>query len=178
MLGVGGVGKSCVSVRFTSQHFVEAYDPTIENTFNASTTDSAGRMVVLEIVDTSGSDTFSGMRDFYFRKCQGFCLVYSVNSLTSFNSIKEIHNQIVKVKEDQFVTCLVANKCDLDDDMWEVSTAMAKNTAEENSFDCFCEVSAKTGEGIKPMFLCLVDILVRKFLPKEKPKKESWCKML
>ena len=33
MLGAGGVGKSAITVQFIQNHFVEEYDPTIEDSY-------------------------------------------------------------------------------------------------------------------------------------------------
>ncbi len=32
-MGAGGVGKSALTVQFTQHHFVEEYDPTIEDSY-------------------------------------------------------------------------------------------------------------------------------------------------
>ena len=32
-LGSGGVGKSAITVRYTTNHFVDTYDPTIEDSY-------------------------------------------------------------------------------------------------------------------------------------------------
>ena len=57
------------------------------------------------------------MRDQYYRTGEGFMLIYSITSLTSFEEILTFHNQILRVKDEIYVPCvLCGNKCDLDSD--------------------------------------------------------------
>lgn len=53
ILGPGGVGKSCLTIRYTRNTFVETYDPTIEDAFRHQTVVD-DRVVVMEILDTAG----------------------------------------------------------------------------------------------------------------------------
>lgn len=53
ILGPGGVGKSCLTIRYTRNTFVESYDPTIEDAFRHQTVVD-DRVVVMEILDTAG----------------------------------------------------------------------------------------------------------------------------
>lgn len=53
ILGPGGVGKSCLTIRYTRNTFVESYDPTIEDAFRHQTVVD-DRVVIMEILDTAG----------------------------------------------------------------------------------------------------------------------------
>lgn len=46
-----GTGKSAVTIQFSENHFAEAYNPTIENTFH-KTLKHKGTEYELEIIDT------------------------------------------------------------------------------------------------------------------------------
>lgn len=49
------------------------------------------------------------------RTGEGFLIVYSIDSRSSFEEIQQYHNQILRVKDkDSFPMILVANKCDLE----------------------------------------------------------------
>ncbi|KXS98824.1 hypothetical protein AC578_2053 [Pseudocercospora eumusae] len=61
VLGSGGVGKSCLTMQFVQGVFVERYDPTIEDSYRKHI-DVDGRHVVLEIMDTAGTEQFTAMR--------------------------------------------------------------------------------------------------------------------
>jgi len=58
VLGSGGVGKSCLTAQFVQNIWIESYDPTIEDSYR-KTLEVDGRQVVLEILDTAGTEQFS-----------------------------------------------------------------------------------------------------------------------
>ncbi len=54
------------------------------------------------------------MRDLYMKNGQGFVLVYSISSQSTFNDLLELRDQILRVKDTPDVPMvLVGNKCDL-----------------------------------------------------------------
>lgn len=58
---------------------------------------------------------FKAMRDQYIRSGQGFVIVYSITSRSSFENLNSFHDQILRVKdEDSFPVVILANKCDLE----------------------------------------------------------------
>lgn len=57
----------------------------------------------------------SAMREQYMRTGEGFLLVYSITSRSSFEEINQFHQQILRVKDkDSYPVVVVANKCDLE----------------------------------------------------------------
>jgi GTPase KRas protein len=57
------------------------------------------------------------MREQYMRTGEGFLLVYSITSRTSFEEIATFQQQILRVKDkDYFPVIVVGNKCDLDNE--------------------------------------------------------------
>ena len=57
------------------------------------------------------------MREQYMRTGEGFLLVYSITSRTSFEEIAQFQQQILRVKDkDYFPLIVVGNKCDLEVD--------------------------------------------------------------
>lgn len=55
------------------------------------------------------------MREAYMRHGEGFILVYSITSRDSFDEVKNFHEQILRVKDQDHVPCvLIGNKCDLE----------------------------------------------------------------
>ncbi|EPB68244.1 Ras family protein [Ancylostoma ceylanicum] len=71
--GCGGVGKSALTVQFVQGLFVSSYDATIEDSYRKHFTVD-GEECRLEILDTAGTEQFTGMRDLYVRNGQGFIL--------------------------------------------------------------------------------------------------------
>jgi len=101
-VGDGGVGKSAITIQFTQNHFVQIYDPTIENTYR-KTVEIGDKVVVLDILDTAGQEEYAAMRDQYIRQGMGFILVYSIDSRESFELLEEFHGRIVRVN--YYITC-------------------------------------------------------------------------
>jgi small GTP-binding protein len=109
----GGVGKSALTVQFISGKFVERYDPTVED-FYRKEIEVDGDPAILEILDTAGTEQFASMRDLYIKNGQGFIIVFSLTSRQSFQDIKLIREQILRVKGASRVPIvLAANKSDV-----------------------------------------------------------------
>ncbi len=83
VLGSGGVGKSALTVQFVSGHFIEKYDPTIED-FYRKEIEVDHNPCVLEILDTAGTEQFASMRDLYIKNGQGFIVAYSLTNHQTF----------------------------------------------------------------------------------------------
>ncbi|KAM8873289.1 ras-related protein Rap-2a-like [Synchiropus splendidus] len=154
VLGSGGVGKSALTVQFVTGTFIEKYDPTIED-FYRKEIEVDSSPSVLEILDTAGTEQFASMRDLYIRNGQGFVLVYSLVNQQSFQDIKPMRDQIIRVKRYQQVpVVLVGNKVDLEDER-EVSPSEGQALAED--WGCpFMETSAKSKTMVDELFTEIV----------------------
>lgn len=74
-------------------------------------------VALLDVLDTAGQEEYSAMREQYMRTGEGFLLVYSITSRTSFEEILTFQQQILRVKDkDYFPIIIVGNKCDLDNE--------------------------------------------------------------
>lgn len=98
VLGDGGVGKTALTIQLTLQHFVETYDPTIEDSYRKQVVIDA-QSCMLEVLDTAGQEEYTALRDQWIRDGEGFVLVYSISSRSSFSRILRFHKQIQRVKE-------------------------------------------------------------------------------
>lgn len=158
VLGDGGVGKSCVTIQFTQNHFVREYDPTIENSYRKQV-NLGEETMMLDILDTAGQEEYSVMRDQYINSGQGFLLVYSVTTRRTFETVAELREKILQVKEkSNFPMVLVGNKCDLEKER-QVSTEDGKEQAAKWNIPFF-ETSAKTRINIEECFMALVELVV------------------
>ena len=54
---------------------------------------------MLEVLDTAGQEEYTALRDQWIRDGEGFILVYSITSRSSFTRIRKFHSQIQRVKE-------------------------------------------------------------------------------
>lgn len=169
VLGSGGVGKSALTVKFVTGQFVEKYDPTIED-FYRKEIDVDNSPSILEILDTAGTEQFASMRDLYIKNGQGFLLIYSLLNRQTFNDLKAIKDQILRVKNmDTVPMILVGNKSDMFDER-EVSAHEAKLLAEEWGCPHF-ETSAKTSSNVDEMF----SEIVRQMKTRQKESGSGGC---
>eukprot|EP00123_Amoebidium_parasiticum_P019614 comp27851_c0_seq1/m.47180 comp27851_c0_seq1/g.47180 ORF comp27851_c0_seq1/g.47180 comp27851_c0_seq1/m.47180 type:complete len:197 (-) comp27851_c0_seq1:77-667(-) len=184
VVGSGGVGKSCVTLRLLKNKFAEYYDPTIEEGYRkVMEVDSV--TYNLEIVDTAGQEEFASFRDCSLDYGDGFLLVYSILSSSSWDELKDLHTKILRIKDKDNCPCVViGNKKDLDD----------KRTVSQEEAAAFCkqincpylETSAKTGENVYQSFEQVVREVVKQLPPEEshvntdlsKKKKKSKCTIL
>ncbi|CAK4034869.1 RAS small monomeric GTPase [Lecanosticta acicola] len=169
VLGSGGVGKSCLTMQFVQGVFVERYDPTIEDSYRKHL-DVDGRHVVLEIMDTAGTEQFTAMRDMYMRLGQGFLLVFSITSASSLRELIELRDQIVRTKGDQtFPMVLVGNKSDLEEER-AVSRAKAFQLSQSWGNIPYYETSARRATNINEVFTDVCRQIIRKELAKARPE--------
>ncbi|PHH68731.1 hypothetical protein CDD80_7282 [Ophiocordyceps camponoti-rufipedis] len=155
VVGGGGVGKSCLTIQLIQSHFVDEYDPTIEDSYRKQCLID-DEVALLDVLDTAGQEEYSAMREQYMRTGEGFLLVYSISSRQSFDEITTFQQQILRVKDkDYFPMVVVGNKCDLDERerevTWQEGDALAK------SFGCkFIETSAKSRINVDKAFYDIV----------------------
>ncbi|KAK7484764.1 hypothetical protein BaRGS_00023938 [Batillaria attramentaria] len=111
ILGMPGVGKSALVVRFLTNRFIWEYDPTLESTYKHVTTVD-DEQVVMEILDTAGQEE-TIQREGGVRWADGYILVYAINDRSSFDSILSLKHYLDDVKKTNVQCVLVANKVDL-----------------------------------------------------------------
>lgn len=153
VVGAGGVGKSALTIQLIQNHFVDEYDPTIEDSYRKQVVID-GETCLLDILDTAGQEEYSAMRDQYMRTGEGFLLVFAVNNSKSFEDISMYREQIKRVKDaDDVPMVLVGNKCDLQ--TRTVRMSEAREVAKQYGIP-FVETSAKTRMGVDEAFYTLV----------------------
>lgn len=137
---------------------------------------------MLEVLDTAGQEEYIALRDQWIRDGEGFVLVYSISSRSSFSRIQKFHNQIQRVKEAAAAgsptlpgsplaqtmgnlslgpapVMLVGNKCDRVTER-EVSTQEGSALAKQLNCD-FVEASAKSCINVEKAFYDVVRQLRR-----------------
>ncbi|KAH9989002.1 ras protein [Russula vinacea] len=154
VVGGGGVGKSALTIQFIQSHFVDEYDPTIEDSYRKQCVID-DEVALLDVLDTAGQEEYGAMREQYMRTGEGFLLVYSITSRNSFEEISTFHQQILRVKDkDSFPVIVVANKCDLE---FERQVGMNEGRDLAKHFGCrFIETSAKQRINVDEAFSNLV----------------------
>lgn len=160
VIGEGGVGKSALTVQFIQGHFVDEYDPTIEDSYRKELIVD-NESVALDILDTAGQEEYSAMREQYVRSGQGFLLVYSVTSRQSFDAIQSLYQLIMRSKNNDpsFPIVLIGNKADL---ISERQVTSEEGTRLANRLDLpYIETSAKTQLNVEASFRKLTSIVLK-----------------
>ncbi|DAA13500.1 GTPase HRas isoform X1 [Bos indicus] len=153
VVGAGGVGKSALTIQLIQNHFVDEYDPTIEDSYRKQVVID-GETCLLDILDTAGQEEYSAMRDQYMRTGEGFLCVFAINHVKSFEDIHQYREQIKRVKDsDDVPMVLVGNKCDLA--ARTVESRQAQDLARSYGIP-YIETSAKTRQGVEDAFYTLV----------------------
>lgn len=154
VVGGGGVGKSALTIQLIQSHFVDEYDPTIEDSYRKQCTVDS-EQVILDILDTAGQEEYLAMREQYMRTGEGFLLVYAINLRNSLDELQTFYEQIQRVKDlDSVPVLVVGNKSDLEIErqvLYEEGLEFAR------SLGCpFLETSAKQRINVEEAFYGLV----------------------
>lgn len=157
VVGGGGVGKSALTIQLIQSHFVDEYDPTIEDSYRKQC-NIDGEQLMLDILDTAGQEEYSAMREQYMRTGEGFLLVYAINSRNSMEELQVFYEQIQRVKDSENVPVLVVgNKSDLE---IERQVSFEEGQAFAKLINCpFIETSAKQRINVEEAFFSLVRLV-------------------
>lgn len=138
----------------------------------------------MEIIDTAGQEEYSALRDQYMRTGQGFILVYSITDRKSLDELDDFKDQILRVKDAEYVPMVyVGNKCDMEDQR-KVSLSEGKNKAKHQNGDeiKLFETSAKENINVKELFHELAREVKKELDSNGKkdvePKKKKKCSIL
>jgi small GTP-binding protein len=186
VMGTGSVGKSALVVQFTTNTFVEDYDPTVEDSFRKDVVVD-GKTSVLDILDTAGQEEFESLYDRWVRPAHGFLLMYSLTLKATFEEVQVLKDKIVRIKDTMaeangseeavIPMVLVGNKSDLEEDR-EVTHEEGKAIADK--WGCaFFETSAKTKKNVHECTHQLIrEIRTTRPDSTKKQKKKAFCTIL
>ncbi|KAK9712474.1 RAS2 protein [Basidiobolus ranarum] len=154
LLGDGGVGKTALTLQLCSAHFVENYNPTIENVYRKQVVID-DKACILEVLDTAGQQEYSTLREQWIREGEAFLLVYCITERSSFERLEDIRQHITStVGSKTTPMILIGNKCDKTS---ERQVTQQEGLAMARRFGCqFIESSAKTAVNVEKAFFALV----------------------
>jgi small GTP-binding protein len=159
VLGAGGVGKTCLILRFTKDSWDSEYIPTIQDYFEQIVTQD-GVDYKLKLIDTAGQDEMQAITDIGIKDAEACVIVYSVTSPVSFNDAEKYRSKVIQFSgSGQARVVLAGNKCDLPD------RTVTKNAGEElaRKWGCeFFETSAKENLNIRQLFEAVLRTIVPK----------------
>ncbi|KAF2180665.1 protein ras-1, partial [Zopfia rhizophila CBS 207.26] len=154
VMGGGGVDKSSPVIQLIQSHFVDEYDPAIEDSYRKQCVVD-DEVALLDVLDTAGQEEYSAMRDQYIKTGEGFMLVYSITSRQSFEEIFTFQQQILKIKDkDYFPMVVVGNHCTRESER-RVTSQEGQSLVRQ--FGCrFVEADCKTRENVEYAFFELI----------------------
>jgi len=177
LLGVGGVGKSCITLKYIKGCVTEVYDPSIEDAFRHQVI-CDDIPCILEVLDTAGQEEYRCIAQQWVKKKHGFVLAYSLIDNVSFANLQGFYNLIADEYENRQEypdgmppIVLVGNKLDLERHR-EVSVASGQALAEKWNAKFF-ETSAKTSENIDKAFQTLIRMMRTRDKRQQEPRKKK-----
>eukprot|EP00743_Colponemidia_sp_Colp-15_P007104 GILK01007665.1.p1 GENE.GILK01007665.1~~GILK01007665.1.p1 ORF type:complete len:298 (+),score=31.86 GILK01007665.1:3-896(+) len=181
ILGSGAVGKSCVTLRFTRNTFVDDYDATIED-LHSKLTEVDEKLVSLDILDTAGQDDYVALLPQWLRNQDGYIFVYSMTERSTFFHLRFLYDHLMQTTnfESRPPLIVIANKLDLQAER-TVSEEEGRALAQEFLNAVYIETSARTGFNITEAFSQLVREIRKSKEPKttrSKPFLNHFCSVL
>lgn len=157
-LGGAGVGKSALIRRFLHNRFEHKYIRTVEELHVLEYETAGSGKMRLEVLDTSGSYSFPAMRELCIRHSDAFALVYAVDDPGSFEQVKGLREEILRLRGDKGAPItVVGSKADLTETDGRVMLAADIMTEVEGEWDAnFVEASALTGCNTVGVFRALL----------------------
>ena len=175
-LGDIGVGKTSIATQFIFNRFGGEYEPTIEDIYRTQIkVDGLQCFIEIPILGDIGSQEFTAVHTEALRKADGFAIVYSITSLSSFEMIGHYLHQLSRIRllEMNRAVIVIGNKIDLESNR-QVSPEKGRQLATNHGY-CFIESSAKLPKNIPEIF----DALIRQIHNIQKlsspPKKSGKC---
>ena len=163
LLGDTGVGKTSIINRYINNKFDPDNDSTLSSSFSTKEVIKNDVLYRLNLWDTIGQEKYNAITNILIKGSNIVILVYSVDSLSSFENIDFWYNNIKDIlQEDKYVLAIVGNKSDLiNEDESIVSEEEARNFAKgKNAY--FKLISAKDDQdGINSLLDILLEDLLR-----------------
>ncbi|KAF7328605.1 hypothetical protein MSAN_02478300 [Mycena sanguinolenta] len=172
VLGEGGVGKTELSIAFALNTFVGALLPSQsmppiimpdeepDPQFFRKQFVVDNHMCFVEVRAPTAGQVAKPPENEFLAEAQGFVLVYSIASRSSFDRIEEFHQAVVRVKGADAVFILIGNKCD---ERLDREVSKDDGAALARQLGCeFVETSAKTAQNVDRTFTNIVRALRQK----------------
>ena len=151
LLGDNGVGKTSLITRFVANHFIDEYDPGMDDSWK-KVMEVGGKTVVVEIIDVIHEEELKSLIQGWVRDSDIFLVLYSIRRFETFKSVPENLEFVYQIKERGDLPIIVVGlKSDL-----EIEREVSRKEGEEyvglHEGVLFMEASAKTGENVVEVF--------------------------
>lgn len=158
LVGDQAVGKTSLVRRFTTGKFVQDYKSTIGVDFTVQTLNIDGRIVKLQIWDTTGQERFRSLTTGYYRNANAALVTYDVTNLQSLQNCVKWMNDIQTYTGKDIPKVLLGNKSDKLSGR-TVGSSDGLSFAKKHNMMAFYETSAKDGKNVDDAFYKLAQEL-------------------
>ncbi|CAJ0830689.1 14084_t:CDS:10 [Entrophospora sp. SA101] len=152
VLGDINVGKTAFTIQTSDSTTVVSYKKQVV---------IDDQLCVLDVLEAAGQEEHTPLCDQWIRDGEGFLLVYSISSHSTFEQVERLRDQIVRIKGSKKIPLiLVGNKCGEHVEQ-EISKEEGMNMAKRLGCEFF-ESSAKTSINIERPFYTVVQMIRQK----------------
>lgn len=164
VIGDAAVGKTSLIKRYTTNTFEKDYISTLGMQFSRYEETVSGEMVELFLWDLAGQESFSTLRDRFYKGSSGAIVVFSL-APEEIETYRNINKWLSNIKEacGNIPTILFGNKADLVDQdalasspNYETSDVHVNKFVQDHNIIKYFRTSALTGQGVKEAFQTLV----------------------
>jgi len=168
ILGNSGVGKTCIINRYINNQFNPNSETTLGSSFSTKRIKKGKIDYKLNIWDTTGQEKYHSITNLFIKGSSAVILVYSVDSLTSFEGLSYWYDSIKEhLQGNDFILAVIGSKSDLIKDEEEVvSEEDARKFAEEKDAIFKLVSSKEDPEGINNLFSSILEELIKKKIVK------------
>ncbi|ELR17656.1 Rasrelated protein Rac1, putative [Acanthamoeba castellanii str. Neff] len=162
VVGDGAVGKTCMLISYTENHFPVEYVPTVFDNYEAQIL-VEGQEVKFSLWDTAGQEGYARIRTLSYPKTDIFLLCFSVVNPYSYENVKETWLPELRHHCPTTPIILVGTKIDLREDAKTleelqknkkdpITPEQGQKLANEIKAIKYLECSALTRRGLKNVF--------------------------
>jgi small GTP-binding protein len=164
VVGDAAVGKTSLIKRYTTNTFEKDYISTLGMQFSRYEETLGGIMVELFLWDLAGQESFSTLRDRFYKGSSGAIIVFSL-APEEIETYRNIDKWLLHIKEacGNIPVVLFGNKADLVDQNalatssnYETSDVNVQKLAQDHNISEYFRTSALTGQGVNEAFQTLV----------------------
>jgi len=156
ILGDIGVGKSNIVSRYLNCQFLGDFFTAFGQFDKPRGTQINNELHQVYLMDYTGAEDYKPFLVKEAAKCSGFIFVFSVNDFSSFQNFHYYEEIFLEAKmENECNIIAIANKGDLNPEMWEVTTPEIIDFFQKKSIKVFI-TSAKTNSNIDEAINCLL----------------------
>jgi Ras-related protein Rab-1A len=161
LVGDSGVGKTCSSVRFFSNTFIDNCASTIGIDMKRKKININNKIIDVKIWDTAGQERFRTVTMSYLRCADLLLVCYDVTDLKSFRNLENWVKTIrLHSNDPKTPIIIVGTKIDAVNQR-VVKYEDAERVSKENGACYYYEMSGKTGENVEKTFNDAIKIALK-----------------